>query len=146
MLKNLAFTLSLYSGQMCTTTQDIFVPAGGIDTDEGHKSFDQVAADLGVAVDKFLSDPAVATAVLGAIQSPDTLKRIEEAPQLADVVLASRRIDHPEFPAANVRTPVLLKADAEPRVGLPAGALRSDQLRRQGARLRWRRSRCRSAS
>ena len=25
MLKNLAFTLSLYSGQMCTTTQDIFV-------------------------------------------------------------------------------------------------------------------------
>src|SRR4029434_2900748 len=43
MLNNLAFTLSLYSGQMCTTTQDIFVPAGGIDTDEGHKSFDEVA-------------------------------------------------------------------------------------------------------
>ena len=111
MLKNLAFTLSLYSGQMCTTTQDIFVPAGGIETDEGHKSFDQVAADLGAAVDKLLSDAAVATAVLGAIQSPDTLKRIEEAPKLADVVLASRRIDHPEFPKADVRTPVLLKAD-----------------------------------
>ncbi len=26
-------------------------------------------------------------------------------------MLASRKIDHPEFPAANVRTPVLLKAD-----------------------------------
>jgi hypothetical protein len=35
MLKNLAFTLSLYSGQMCTTTQAIIVPAGGVDTDEG---------------------------------------------------------------------------------------------------------------
>ncbi len=111
MLKNLAFTLSLYSGQMCTTTQDIFVPAGGIETDEGHKGFDEVAADLGAAVEKLLSDAAVATAVLGAIQSPDTLKRIEEAPKLADVVLASRRIDHPEFPKADVRTPVLLKAD-----------------------------------
>ena len=112
MLKNLAFTLSLYSGQMCTTTQDIFVPAGGIDTDEGHKSFDEVAADLGAAVGKFLNDPAVATAVLGAIQSPDTLKRIEDAPQLAEVVLPSKKVDHPEFPEANVRTPVVMKTDA----------------------------------
>jgi phenylacetic acid degradation protein paaN len=112
MMKNLAFTLSLYSGQMCTTTQDIFVPADGIETDEGHKSFDQVASDLGTAVDKFLSDPAVATAVLGAIQSPDTLKRIDQAPELADVVLASRKIDSSEFPAATVRSPLLLKVDA----------------------------------
>ena len=113
MLKNLAFTLSLYSGQMCTTTQDIFVPAAGIETDEGRKSFDQVASDLGTAVDKFLSDPAVATAVLGAIQSPDTLKRIEQAPELADVVLASRQVDSAEFPAATVRSPLLLKVDAD---------------------------------
>ena len=27
------------------------------------------------------------------------------------MVLASRKIDHPDFPAAIVRTPVLLKAD-----------------------------------
>ncbi len=112
MLKNLAFTLSLYSGQMCTTTQDIFVPAGGIDTDEGHKSFDDVASDLGRAVEKLLSDAAVATAVLGSIQSPDTLKRIEDAPALADVVLASRKLDNAEFPAANVHTPLLMKTDA----------------------------------
>jgi phenylacetic acid degradation protein paaN len=112
MLRNLAFTLSLYSGQMCTTTQDIFVPAGGIETDDGHKSFDEVAADLGAAVDRFLSDPAVAAAVLGAIQSPDTLKRIDECAQLAEVVLPSRKLDHPEFPSARVRTPVVMKADA----------------------------------
>ena len=112
MLRNLAFTLSLYSGQMCTTTQDLFVPAGGIDTDEGHMSFDQVAADLGLAIDKFLSDPTTATAVLGAIQSPDTLARIDEVPRLADVVLASRRIDNPDFPAAQVRAPMLLKCDS----------------------------------
>ncbi len=79
MLGNLAFTLSLYSGQMCTTSQAILVPAGGIDTDDGHKSYDEVCADLARAVTGFLSKPEVAHAVLGAIQSADTLQRIEEA-------------------------------------------------------------------
>ncbi|MFO1346514.1 MAG: phenylacetic acid degradation protein PaaN [Rhodocyclaceae bacterium] len=112
MLRNLAFTLSLYSGQMCTTTQAIFVPAGGIDTPDGKVPFDQVAADLAAATEKFLSDPAVATAVLGAIQSDDTLARIASASQWGEVVLASKKIEHPEFPKAEVRTPVLLKCDA----------------------------------
>lgn len=112
MLRNLAFTLSLYAGQMCTTTQAIIVPADGIDTDQGHKSFDAVAADLAAAIDKLLADPAVATAVLGAIQSDDTVRRIDDAAQYGQVVLASRRIDHPDFPEAQVRSPVLLTCDA----------------------------------
>ncbi len=112
MMRNLAFTLSLYSGQMCTTTQAIIVPAGGIETDQGHKRFDDVAADLGAAIDKFLSDPNVACAVLGAIQSEATLERIAEAGEYGKVVLASKKIDHPEFPNAEVRTPVLLTCEA----------------------------------
>ncbi|KON81782.1 phenylacetic acid degradation protein PaaN [Azoarcus sp. PA01] len=112
MLRNLAFTLCLYSGQMCTTTQAILVPADGIDTDQGHKSFDEFAADLAAAIDKTLADPAVATAVLGAIQSADTLRRIDEAGEYGQVVLASRKLEHPEFPNAEVRTPVLLSCDA----------------------------------
>ena len=114
MLSNLAFTLSLYSGQMCTTTQAIIVPAGGIETDQGPKSYDEVCADLGAAIQKFLSKPEVACAVLGAIQSGATLDRIAEAGSgsLGRVVLASTRIDNPEFPGAEVRTPVLLAVDA----------------------------------
>ncbi|NMG55901.1 phenylacetic acid degradation protein PaaN [Aromatoleum aromaticum] len=112
MLRNLAFTLSLYSGQMCTTTQAILVPAGGIDTDQGHKSYDEVAADLGRSIDKLLADPAVASAVLGCIQSSDTLGRLDEASRWGDVVLASQPVAHPEYPEATVRTPVLLKCDA----------------------------------
>ncbi len=112
MLRNLAFTLSLYSGQMCTTTKAILVPADGIDTDQGRRGFDEIAADLGAAIEKLLSDPATATAVLGAIQSPDTLARIEAAPQAATVVLASKKLEHPEYPRAEVRTPVVLKANA----------------------------------
>ncbi len=114
MLGNLAFTLSLYSGQMCTTSQAIFVPAGGIDTDEGHKSYDEVCADLAKSVTGFLSKPEVAHAVLGAIQSADTLKRIEEAAsgKFGKVILAPTRLENPEFPKAEVRTPLLLACDA----------------------------------
>ena len=49
-LGNLAFSLSLYSGQMCTTPQNIYVPRDGIETDEGHLSFDEVGADAGRAL------------------------------------------------------------------------------------------------
>ncbi|HJW27482.1 MAG TPA: phenylacetic acid degradation protein PaaN [Rhodocyclaceae bacterium] len=114
MLRNLAFTLSLYTGQMCTTSQALFVPAGGIDTDEGHKSYDEVCADLAKAVSGFLAKPEVALAVLGAVQSSDTLKRIEQADSgaLGKVVLASTRLQNPDFPEAEVRTPVLLACDA----------------------------------
>ena len=114
MLGNLAFTLSLFSGQMCTTTQIIVVPAGGIDTDEGHKTYDEFCADLAKAVERFLSKPEVAHAVLGAIQSADTVERIDIANSgaLGKVVLASKALENPEFPAAKVRTPVLLACDA----------------------------------
>jgi phenylacetic acid degradation protein paaN len=114
MLGNLAFTLSLYSGQMCTTSQAILVPAGGIDTEDGHKSFDDVCADLGKAVTGFLSKPEVAHAVLGAIQSADTLARIEEAAsgKFGTVLLAPQKLENPDFPKAEVRTPVLLACDA----------------------------------
>ena len=114
MLGNLAFTLALYSGQMCTTSQAIFVPADGIDTEDGRKSYDEVCADLAKAVTGFLSKPEVAHAVLGAVQSADTLKRIEQADSgaLGKVVLASTTLENPEFPKASVRTPVLLACDA----------------------------------
>ncbi len=114
MLRNLAFTLSLYSGQMCTTSQAILVPAGGIETDEGRKSHDQVCADLAKAVQGLLAKPEVAHAVLGAVQSADTLKRIEEAAsgKFGKVILAPTKLDNPEFPKAEVRTPVLLSCDA----------------------------------
>ncbi len=114
MLRNLAFTLSLYSGQMCTTSQALLVPAGGIDTEDGHKSYDEVCADLARAIDGFLAKPEVALAVLGAVQSADTLARITlaEGGSLGQVLLASKKLDNPEFPKAEVRTPVLLACDA----------------------------------
>jgi phenylacetic acid degradation protein paaN len=110
MLQNLAFTLSLYSGQMCTTTQNIYVPRDGIETDDGRKGFDQVASDLAGAIEGFLSDPARATAVLGAIVNDEVLERVQNAQRLGRVVLESKAIEHPEHPDAVVRTPALVAA------------------------------------
>ncbi|MFJ6658689.1 phenylacetic acid degradation protein PaaN [Streptomyces sp. NPDC091377] len=111
MLSNLAFSLSLYSGQMCTTPQNLLIPREGIATDEGHKSYDDVTADLGRAVAGLLGDDARANALLGAIVNPDVKARLEAAAGLGEVALASREITHPDFPDAVVRTPVIVKLD-----------------------------------
>ncbi len=112
MVRNLAFALSLYSGQMCTTPQVIFVPKDGIGAGDARMGFDEVVRALAGGLDRFLSDPAKAVEVLGAIQSDATLERLEKAHDLGAVALASRRIDHPAFPGARVRTPLLLVLDA----------------------------------
>ncbi|MGW2960506.1 phenylacetic acid degradation protein PaaN [Streptomyces sp. NPDC001220] len=111
MLSNLAFSLSLYSGQMCTTPQNLLIPRDGIRTDEGPKTYDEVVADLARAVDGLLGDDARANALLGAIVNPDVKARLEAAAGLGEVALASREIANPEFPDAVVRTPVIVKLD-----------------------------------
>ncbi|MGW2691809.1 phenylacetic acid degradation protein PaaN [Streptomyces sp. NPDC001296] len=111
MLSNLAFSLSLYSGQMCTTPQNLLIPRDGITTDEGPKSYDEVVADLARSVDGLLGDDARANALLGAIVNPDVKARLEAAAGLGEVALASREITNPEFPQAVVRTPVIVKLD-----------------------------------
>lgn len=111
MTRNISFSLALYSGQMCTAPQNIYVPNEGIDTPEGHLSFDQVAAGIGEGLNKLLSDPARAVEVLGAIQNESILQQIESARGLGEVIVDSKPLPHPQFADACVRTPLLLKTD-----------------------------------
>ncbi|MFC4501334.1 MULTISPECIES: phenylacetic acid degradation protein PaaN [Streptomyces] len=111
MLANLAFSLSLYSGQMCTTPQNLLIPRDGIRTDEGPKTYDEVVSDLARSVDGLLGDDTRANALLGAIVNPDVKARLEAAAGLGEVALASREVTNPEFPGAVVRTPVIVKLD-----------------------------------
>lgn len=108
--RNLAFSLSLYSGQMCTAPQSVFIPAGGIASNEGQKGFEEVAAALAAAIDALLADPARAAGVLGAIQNPATIARIEAARTLGRVVRDSAPI--PGHEAARTATPLLLAVEA----------------------------------
>ncbi|MFJ6986021.1 MULTISPECIES: phenylacetic acid degradation protein PaaN [unclassified Streptomyces] len=111
MLANLAFSLSLYSGQMCTTPQNLLIPRDGIRTDQGPRTFDEVVADLAGAVGGLLGDDARANGLLGAIVNPDVKARLEAAAGLGEVALASREVTHPDFPGAVVRTPLIVKLD-----------------------------------
>ncbi|MFF8384175.1 phenylacetic acid degradation protein PaaN [Streptomyces kanasensis] len=111
MLANLAFSLSLYSGQMCTTPQNLLIPRDGIATDAGHKTYDEVVTDLAAAMDGLLGDDARANGLLGALVNPDVKARLEAAAGLGEVALASREVSHPDFPDAVVRTPLVVKLD-----------------------------------
>ncbi|NWG25216.1 MAG: phenylacetic acid degradation protein PaaN [Pseudorhodoplanes sp.] len=110
---NIAFSLSLYSGQMCTAPQNIFVPAGGIETNDGKKSFDEVAAGIATAVDKLLGDPERAAAILGAVQSEATVKRVESARKLGQIVRDSGPSAMAGFDSARTATPLILAVDAK---------------------------------
>ena len=111
MCGNIAFSLSLYSGQMCTAPQNVYVPADGIETDQGPKSFDEVVAGIARAVDDLLGDPARAAGVCGALASPETETRVANAAKLGEVVRPSTPIEGLE--KARTATPLILKVEAE---------------------------------
>jgi phenylacetic acid degradation protein paaN len=115
LVRNLAFSLSLYTGQMCTAPQNIYVPRSGIDTAEGHLSFDDVAAALAQGVRKLLADDMRAIEVLGAVVNDGVLRRLEAARALGDIALDTRAITHAQFPDATIRTPLIVKLDRNDR-------------------------------
>ncbi|MEC5408907.1 phenylacetic acid degradation protein PaaN [Paraburkholderia sp. MPAMCS5] len=110
--RNIAFSLALYSGQMCTAPQNIYVPRGGIRTADGTLAFDEVAQAIAGAVQKLVADPARAVELLGAIQNEGVIQRIDEARKLGRVLAESQALAHPAFADARVRTPLVLQLDA----------------------------------
>lgn len=116
MLGNLAFSLTLYSGQMCTAPQNLYVPAAGIDTDEGHLSFDELGERLAGAVGRLTGDDAKAVELLGATVNDQVRDNADSLASIAEdadgrVVLDSRRVTHPTWADAVVRAPGLVAVD-----------------------------------
>ncbi|HEY7045151.1 MAG TPA: phenylacetic acid degradation protein PaaN, partial [Nocardioidaceae bacterium] len=109
---NLAFSLALYTGQMCTAPQNLFIPGEGIDTDEGHKSVDDVVSGLEGALGKLVGDDARAVEVLGGVVNDGVLERLAAAGSAGTVLIESREVNHPTFEDAVVRTPTLVALDA----------------------------------
>jgi phenylacetic acid degradation protein paaN len=112
MCRNIGFSLTLYSGQMCTTPQNILVPAAGIATDQGHKSLDEVAAGIAGAVGKLTGDPGRAVELTGAIVNDGVLARLEEVRSVGEPVLESHPVEHPAYEGAVVRTPTVVRLSA----------------------------------
>ncbi|MGO4361395.1 phenylacetic acid degradation protein PaaN [Terrabacter sp. RAF57] len=116
MLGNLAFSLTLYSGQMCTAPQNLYVPEGGVDTDEGHLTFDEFGERLAGAVGRLTGDDAKAVELLGATVNDQVRSNADSLASIAEdadghVVLDSRRVAHPTWGDAVVRAPGLVAVD-----------------------------------
>jgi phenylacetic acid degradation protein paaN len=113
---NLAFSFALYTGQMCTAPQNVYLPAGGVETDDGVKSPADVAAGIGTAFDKLLGEDARAVELLGGVVNDGVLSRLETARSTGEVYVASRTVTHPSYDDATVRTPTIIgltAADSE---------------------------------
>ncbi len=108
MCQNLAFSFALYTGQMCTAPQNVYVPAAGIETDEGVKSPAEVAAGIGAAFDKLLGEDARAVELLGGVVNGGVLTRLDDSGSAGEVYVASRAVTHPSYPDATVRTPTII--------------------------------------
>jgi phenylacetic acid degradation protein paaN len=110
--RNIAFSLALYSGQMCTAPQNIYVPRSGIKTAEGIVTFDAVARALTDAIEQLLAEPAKAVELFGTVQNDSIMQRIDTARKLGRTLLDSRALEHPLFAGARVRTPLMVQLDA----------------------------------
>jgi len=110
--QNLSVSMTMYSGQMCTTPQNLFVPRDGVQVGDEVVSFDDVAAGFAAAIAVLLGDDATASALLGAIKAEATLERIDDAGRSGKVLLESREVRNEEYPGARVRTPVIVAVDA----------------------------------
>ncbi len=110
---NLAFSVNLYSGQMCTAPQNFYVPQGGISTPAGNISFDQFAQKFVENLNSLVDNPKAGPFVLGAIQNKKTKERVTEAENMAGKVwLKSRVFENPMFKNARLSTPVVVEVDA----------------------------------
>jgi phenylacetic acid degradation protein paaN len=115
--RSLATTLCLYSAQMCTSPQNIYIPREGVRVGAGDAArmmpFVDVADAIAGAVRKLTADPKRAAAIMGSIQSPATLDLIGEmaagCATRGAVLLAPEPFVNPEFPAARTSTPLIAR-------------------------------------
>jgi phenylacetic acid degradation protein paaN len=115
-MQNLAFAVSLYSGQMCTAPQNFFVPADGIKAGDTQLGYDEVVAKFTEALKGLVENPKMGAGTLGAIQNPATVERVGEADKIqGKKLLSSSTILNEEFPNARTKSPVIVEVDSSNR-------------------------------
>jgi len=110
--QNLAFSVTLYSGQMCTAPQNFYIPESGIKTPEGNISFDDFAQKFVDNINGLIDNPKAGPFVLGAIQNKNTCDRVEKSEAAGGKIwLKSRSIENPMFKNARIATPLVIEID-----------------------------------
>lgn len=116
-LRAIAGAISLFSAQMCTAPQNIYVPESGVTTPEGILSAEEIEQGIIAAVDSIAESPRRAAAVLGSIQSDRTIDEIAELTTTlsarAIVLSEPRRWQAPDFPNARTSTPLIARVSLQ---------------------------------
>ncbi|MCW5627461.1 MAG: phenylacetic acid degradation protein PaaN [Rhodoferax sp.] len=112
-LRSLATTMCMFSAQMCTSPQNIYIPADGVRTPGGRVPLDEVGRRLAEAVAALGAAPKKAAMILATIQSDQTLALVrelrDEGATRGTVLLEPRAYVHPDFPDARTCTPLMLQ-------------------------------------
>lgn len=110
----IAQSLCQASAQMCTSVQNIHVPAAGIATGDGHASVEDVERALCAAVDGWLADERRAATLCGTLFADsvqETVDRNRATAAAANAILRdSGSYDNPGFPDARTATPLVISA------------------------------------
>ena len=116
-LAAIAYGLVLFSAQMCTAPQNIWVPRSGVVDGDRRVPFDEVSARLVAAIDALLADPAVAAGLCGALHSAKTTEEMDQLRTAAGdrVLRDGAPYAHPDHPRARTATPLLVRLDAADR-------------------------------
>jgi phenylacetic acid degradation protein paaN len=117
-LRSVATTMCMFSAQMCTSPQTVYLPPQ-IQTPQGPVAREEVAERLAAAIARLVEDPKKAAMILATIQSPQTLALVAEmraqGARRGRILLESRAYPHPDFPAARTATPLLLAVGKDAR-------------------------------
>lgn len=114
MIHAIAQSLCLFSAQMCTSPQNIYIPKNGIQTEHGKISTSDVIEALIACVDTLVSDSNRAAALCGAVMSSKTIAHLKSmgvrAKVLGQLLRQTTPYTHPHFPEAQTATPLILSA------------------------------------
>lgn len=112
MVDAVAHSLCLFSAQMCTSPQNIHLPRGGIETDQGRIPAEDLTAMIVERVKTKVDNPAAAAGICGAVQSQatiDLLNRLTgQADRIGALLKPATPYEHPEFPNARTATPLII--------------------------------------
>lgn len=111
-LQNLAFSVCLYSGQMCTAPQNFFIPAFVKEGDE-LISFDAVADRFKKQIEALVNNPKMGAGTLASLQNENTLQRLHRSKQLGKTIMEAHAVEQPGFPMAMTCSPTVLVAEAK---------------------------------
>ncbi len=121
MLRNLAISLCLYSGQLAAAPRLLLVSREGVRTPDGVVPAEQFARDMVFAIGRLLEDPLRAVEILGCVQSADAAGRIAALREDYGIVRDSSPVVHPQWPGARMHTPLLLRLESGEELGWTEG-------------------------